>query len=182
MEISNRMKGFLRRGDIKDAIQRHDFKYVYNTIERLIDPYGEVGHFTSNFTELLLEIDVNPLEYMDKIPAYFLYYSYLDLNNFYIPDHIKYIGDYAFKSCKTLISITIPDGVEEIGNYTFIDCHELTSVTLPSSLKSLGASIFRGCENLKTIYYEGSKKEWESIDIGTYSIPRDIKLIFNKEN
>ena len=52
------------------------------------------------------------------------------------------IGDYAFRGCTGLTSITIPDSVTSIGNNVFGDCTSLTSITIPDSVTSIGDSAF----------------------------------------
>jgi hypothetical protein len=54
------------------------------------------------------------------------------------------IGNYAFKACNNLTSVTIPTGAS-IGDYAFQSCLYLTSVTIPSNVSSIGASAFSGC-------------------------------------
>ena len=44
---------------------------------------------------------------------------------------VKEIGDYAFRYCDNLTSITIPDSVTRIRKGVFEGCYNLTSVTIP---------------------------------------------------
>ncbi|MDB4414348.1 leucine-rich repeat domain-containing protein, partial [bacterium] len=52
------------------------------------------------------------------------------------------IGDYAFRDCTSLTSITIPDGVTSIGAYTFFGCTSLTSITFQGVAPSVGFKAF----------------------------------------
>ena len=60
--------------------------------------------------------------------GYSTYYHY------YTSDDV--IGDYAFKNCSGLTSLTLPSSVTRIGDYAFYNCSGLTSLTLPSSVTS----------------------------------------------
>ena len=64
-----------------------------------------------------------------------------------IPESITYnnskysvtsIGDWAFKECSGLTSVTIPNSVTSIGDGAFSHCSGLTSVTIPNSVRSIG--------------------------------------------
>ncbi len=58
------------------------------------------------------------------------------------------IGDYAFLSCGTLVSVTIPDTVTSIGEYAFQNCELLVSVTIPDSVTVIDDGAFCLCESL----------------------------------
>ncbi len=87
--------------------------------------------------------------------------------------NVTSIGDYAFRGCTALTSITIPDSVTSIGNYAFRgctalpsiilnnvtsiggnafkDCYALTSVTIPSGVTSIGSYVFQNCYALTSV-------------------------------
>ena len=61
------------------------------------------------------------------------------------------IGEYAFRSCPSLESITIPNSVTSIGEYAFLSCKSLTSITIPNNVTSIGGGTFSGCSSLTSI-------------------------------
>ena len=73
-----------------------------------------------------------------------------------IEDGVTSIGDSAFESCNTLISITIPDGVTSIGEYAFCNCTSLTSITIPDGVTSIEEHAFYGCNSLTSITIPGN--------------------------
>ena len=82
-------------------------------------------------------------------------------SNIVIPESVNYnnvtysvtsIGDFAFRDCFDLRSVTIPNSVTSIGNYAFYNCVGLRSVTIPpNSVKSIGTSAFNNCYYLTSI-------------------------------
>ena len=61
------------------------------------------------------------------------------------------IGNYAFRYCDSLISITIPDSVTIIGEWAFSGCNSLTSITIPDSVTTIGFVAFTYCSSLTSI-------------------------------
>ena len=70
-----------------------------------------------------------------------------------IPERVTYdgatysvtsIGEFAFKDCTGLTSVTIPTSVTSIGEEAFRGCTGLTSVTIPNSVTTIGYSAFGG--------------------------------------
>ena len=70
--------------------------------------------------------------------------SYSDNSN-YIPANLKEV---------------IITGSANIGDYAFKDCSGLTSITIPNSVTSIGFCAFDGCSGLTNIYYTGDIASW----------------------
>ena len=68
-----------------------------------------------------------------------------------IPDSFTSIGNSAFEQCSNLSSVTFPDSVTSIGNSAFYQCSNLSSVTIPDSVTSIGNSAFYQCSNLSSV-------------------------------
>ncbi len=99
------------------------------------------------------------------------FYSCDSLISITIPDSVTSIGDSAFDNCDSLISITIPDSVTSIGNYAFYDCDSLASITIPDSVTSIGNYAFYSCASLTNVYITDIAA-WCDINFGnTYSNP-----------
>ena len=57
-------------------------------------------------------------------------------------------------------AIFIPNGITSIGQYAFKDCSELTSITIPNSVTMIGENAFLGCTSLEEIKYIGDMAGW----------------------
>ena len=88
------------------------------------------------------------------------------LTSIVIPDSVTSIGEWAFSGCSSLTSITIGDSVTSIGESAFEWCKSLISITIPDSVTYIDFCAFEYCSSLETIYYRGSKAEWNEIEIG----------------
>lgn len=91
---------------------------------------------------------------------------------------VNTIDSYAFRYCNNLKTLKIENSVTSLGEYVFLECTSLEDVTLPSTVTSIGNECFRYCTSLKNINYNGTKAQWDSInlasdwnnDTGTYTI------------
>ena len=63
------------------------------------------------------------------------------LKEIVIPKTVKTIGDYAFASCRNLVSVTLSEGLETIGVQAF-DGTAITSVVIPATVTKLEKSSF----------------------------------------
>ena len=135
-EIIKKHKGSLKAiiFEFEEELNNKDFKTIYDNI-------NNAYYIVPAFTALLLKNNINPLKYMDEVPACFAYE--LNIKEFIIPDGIKFIGDNAFAKCDIL-----------------------TSITIPKSIIHIDDAVFWGCYNLKDIYYEGSEEDWSKIKMG----------------
>ena len=58
------------------------------------------------------------------------------------------IGDYAFRDCSSITSVTIPNSVRAIKTFAFYGCNAMTSVNIPASVTEIGMGAFEGCASL----------------------------------
>ena len=114
-----------------------------------------------------------------KLIADSAFRNYSQLTSITIPNSVTFIGDHAFKGCSNLTSITIPNGIKSIRYETFEDCTSLTNITIPSSITSINYSAFSGCTSLKDIYYEGTKSQWEKLDI---NLDENVTIHYGKKD
>ena len=74
------------------------------------------------------------------------------------------IGDYAFRDCNEMTSVTIADSVTEIGTGAFVNCSKLSRAAVPNSVRSIGNSAFDGCIKLSSISYNGNEYDLSNIE------------------
>ena len=74
------------------------------------------------------------------------------------------IGDYAFRDCNEMTSVTIADSVTEIGTGAFVNCSRLSKAAVPNSVRSIGNSTFDGCTSLSSISYNGNEYDLSNIE------------------
>ena len=64
------------------------------------------------------------------------------------------IGEWAFRYCDKLTSVSIPEGVTSIGLSAFEGCSSLRTVAFPSSMIALGDFSFYNCSSLKRVLFK----------------------------
>ncbi|MDD6794387.1 MAG: leucine-rich repeat domain-containing protein [Clostridiaceae bacterium] len=75
------------------------------------------------------------------------------LEEIYLPNSLKYIGDNAFMGCTNLIKINIPEQVECL-NQSLFGYTGLREIVIPASVKYMDIWVFHGCTELKSIIIE----------------------------
>ena len=159
---------FVKQPSIKSAFETADLDYIY-------DAANNRSEFFANLVTLFcLEANINPLKYMDNVPANYCnlnthfsdpddpYKKYLE--NLVIPDNIKAIHKNAFHDCKQIRTLTISEGVETIGDSAFYGCVRLKELYLPSTLKRIGNYAFYAIPTtLLAIEYNGTVEQFKQI-------------------
>ena len=156
MKISNEVLTFLRSARFQELLSKNDFDAVYAAANT-----GPVRNKVGELTALFYEADINPLNYMDEIPGFFLFKT--NIKSFKILQHITSIGGSAFYYCSNLTSVIIGNSVTSIGEMAFSFCKNLTNITIPDSVTSISEYAFWNCSNLKEITYKGTVAEWRRI-------------------
>ena len=186
MKISSDAKNILNK--YKEEINNGNFKSIYNDSLML----GNAG-LTSEISQIFLNSGINPLNYLDEVPADFL--TSAEIDSITIPNGITKIKNSAF-NCANLTRIEIPDSVNGIGIYTFYhcanlkyikfsknveiiprgacaNCISLEFVYLPDKLKIIDENAFNNCPKLQDIVLP---RGIESID--KFALPRNLKNIY----
>ena len=83
-----------------------------------------------------------------------------------IPDNITSIESGAFYFCENLTTVDIAEGLEYIEYNVFQNSKNLTEINIPSTVKRIGRYSFDECESLQGINYNGTKTQWNQIEIG----------------
>ena len=76
-----------------------------------------------------------------------------DIKTVTIPSSVTSIGGGAFRGCSNLMSVTFGENSQltRIGSSAFWYCSSLTSIEIPASVTSIGHSAFWGCSSLTSI-------------------------------
>lgn len=105
-----------------------------------------------------------------------------------IPPVVKYgddeytvvgIGDWAFRYCEDLTSVSIPETVTTIGRDAFSECSKLSSVNIPNYVVKIGDCAFQNCTELKKIVIPNSVTElgrnvFEASGLTEIEIPNSV--------
>lgn len=82
-----------------------------------------------------------------------------------IGNSVKVVPAYLLWNANNINSVTIGENVIDIGEYAFAFYNEFPSVKLGNKIKNIGRGAFDEWYSLENIYYNGSKEEWELINI-----------------
>lgn len=97
-------------------------------------------------------------------------------------DHMSAIPNQCFRSL-LINNIFIPKSIESISDCSFMDCSELKWVKLQFGKKlSLGNFVFSGCSSLETIFFDGTKEQWDKVSFSAYwniGMPSEVSLLCN---
>ena len=74
-----------------------------------------------------------------------------EIRGLVIPDDVTYIGDYAFRGCTNITSVTMGENVTKIGTSAFSGCKNCTSITLGENVTNIGSWAFQGCSALTSL-------------------------------
>lgn len=121
---------FVDKDEFTKLLNNLDNKGISSkSISNLYDSLLDLENFENSFllipfvTLLLYSEGVDPLKYINYVPALFLA-NIDELTMITIPDNIKSINQYAFSSCTNLKEVTITSGLT-INGMAFEACEEV---------------------------------------------------------
>lgn len=84
------------------------------------------------------------------------------LSSVYLPSSCQSVGDYSFRDCTALKSLTLPEGLVAIYNRCFFGAG-LVNITFPSTfVQSLPEFAFFGCNDLQNIFVASNNTVYSS--------------------
>ena len=167
LELPEEFKDFLLQPETQKQLNTYDIKGIYDKLN--LSKVKYIGLFT----QLLYSIDINPLDYFEYIPDFFL--DSASLVTIKIPNNIKSINNYAFYNCSELASITIPDSVTSIGEFAFYNCNKLQNIYITDivawcNISGLNYLMDYGASN-KKLYINNELATSITIPNGVTAIP-----------
>lgn len=160
--MNDNVKDFINQN--ADRIDLNKWDEIYEITEiGLVDNY-----LIGQFTEVIREAGIDPLEYLKKVPYGYLASTYTseiiipnhieyisscafldtDITEIHIPGNVKKIYNKAFYECDNLRKVIIDEGLTYLASYVFKSCSELKELNLPSTLREIGEGCFMYCSNL----------------------------------
>ena len=98
-------------------------------------------------------------------------YSIPKVKTIIYPNTIEKIQSYYTSNSKyfnnVMTKIILSNNLNVIGQHSFWGCSGLTSIEIPSSVTNIEDYAFYKCDNLVTINYQGTKVQWQQINIGS---------------
>lgn len=134
-----------------NLINQNAWEELYNKISdgsKIIFTPAQV----SDFTITILQCGINPLEYLDYIPSYYLCRV-----------------DETQKGKEIIKQFSIPNNIKEINAYAFKENWVLEKLTIPKSVDYINRDAFTDCENLKEIDYLGTIEDWGGVGEEPYT-------------
>jgi len=96
----------------------------------------------------------------------FIFKGCTNITSVTMPQTVTSIGKEAFFGCTNLTTVGMPQTVTSIGDYAFSGCTNLTNVDMPQTVTSIGAHAFNGCKSLGSITIPNSIIK---IDVSTFA-------------
>ena len=110
------------------------------------------------------------------------YRAFYNCSSLPVVDNVRYADTYLVEAVdKSLSTYTIKAGTKWIGDYAFKDCSFLTSITIPNSVTSIGEGAFYNCSSLPVVDHVRYADTYlvEAVDksLSTYTIKTGTKWI-----
>lgn len=124
-------------------IDNNNWEEIYKFFEKdSLFNRNKYTAFTGIFTEMMEDVDINPLLYMKMIPSYYARGNQIE--SIYIPDNIISIYTRAFENCTELKEVSLPRGLRNISSNAFFGCEKLTRLTFRGTKEETANVSFLG--------------------------------------
>ena len=121
-------------------IEINDWDWIYfqgmsELIKESQNPYIQ-GYFSAEMEDS----EIYPLNYIVYVPNGYM--TGTGIRHYDIPDHIRFIEDYAFCDCSSLETVRLPKNLEKVGKSVFNGCDSLRLLKYPGTIEDFGKIIF----------------------------------------
>jgi hypothetical protein len=158
------IKDFFTKPEVEVAVKKHNFDLVYKLFQEKLESIHGPYYNISSLTSFFLSCNINPLDYLTKIPYNYAYG--LGFKSIIIPDNISIIVNHAFNDCDKLATLVISNSVKKIGMGAFNGCWSLKDINIPDSVTDIDIYTFSNCISLTHITLSKSLTE---IKMGVFS-------------
>lgn len=189
--MDNFKKHFIK--DNIEDIEKNNWERFYSNL----NAEANDAYRLSDVTSMLLQAGINPLNYIESVPVYYLYKQNID--KMFLPKNIKTIKYYAFGQCRNLNHINL-ENVDLIGRKAFEFCDDLDIVQLKDHVKVYD-NAFESCVITKLILpnnfifekdsflgtvvdeiiYDGTEEEYKTLtnhlNSSALTLPHQIKYL-----
>ncbi len=100
----------------------------------------------------------------ESIPWYEYIYTANSIKSVIIQEGVTHIGQYAFRNCHLLASVSLANSLTSIGSGAFSYCGKLPYVKIPSSVTNLGIGVFEGCPSMSAFEVSEANPNFCSVD------------------
>ena len=173
VSINNALKRFIEANI--ELIELGEVEKLYELIA------NESPNNISAFGSILKSLDINPLDKLDRVPAWYRYNDQTVYGEI-IPDHIKAIGSNAYDNCKELKQIDLGK-TTFIGSYAFMNSG-LEKIHIPGTCMQISMAAFMNCKDLTEIIIEEgliniSSRAFKFIGAKEIKLPSSITFLGN---
>ena len=164
------------------SMSKEEKKFLLYDIYGQIPIAQELHKVGGELTKAFFAVNINPLDYLDFIPDWYLYGQEDFTQKFTIPKNVEEINDEAFaysgiteinfhdnfdrmhysafRGCVNLETVKLPPLLEVIPRYCFRECANLKSVILSKNLNYIETGAFAECPSLEYMEYPGTMDDF----------------------
>lgn len=171
--INNTLKRFIEKNI--ELIELDEIEKLYKLL------VNESPTNISDFGSILRSLDIDPLDKLDRVPAWYRYNDQTIYDEI-IPDHIRAIGSNAYDNCKELKQIDL-NKIDFISSYAFMNSG-LEKIHIPGTCLQISMAAFMNCSNIQEVIIENgliniASRAFKFTPIKEIRLPSSITFLGN---
>lgn len=157
-----------------DNGQKYSANYWYCSVCNFISNFEIVGQMSASFTYNRQNGTYSIESYNFRGGTLEKYYGIP-----HVFDEIMTFSDVKYTDLQGCISVRIPYGIQILNPGRFASTNDVQVLILPSTLKEIKKGFFPSYENLHTVFFCGTKEQWEKVELGNLKDMFDgINIVF----